>query len=201
MHPNGASNEAWATALWPDRLMAPSSLHSTASVARTVPRSGERRSRIICPARMVDWSWSNTVGTDWDRFVGHADSATTQPGGGPHLSWYGGGRWMGFALRTGRFWRGSVRPSKLRWSISAVAWPGSCLAVGDARGAEWAARRGLAGQPVRRTAVPDVDAGGRRRGQSGGSGSRRCPSSSGLWPTTSSRSIRFIRARWSSIAP
>ena len=34
MHPDGASNEAWATALWPDRLMAPSSLHSTASVAR-----------------------------------------------------------------------------------------------------------------------------------------------------------------------
>ena len=36
LHPRGASNEAWATALWPERLMAPSSLHSTASVARTI---------------------------------------------------------------------------------------------------------------------------------------------------------------------
>ena len=34
MHPGGASNETWATALWPERLMAPSSLHSTVSVAR-----------------------------------------------------------------------------------------------------------------------------------------------------------------------
>ena len=34
VHPQGATNEAWATALWPDRLMAPSSLYSTASVAR-----------------------------------------------------------------------------------------------------------------------------------------------------------------------
>ena len=32
MHPDGVSNDTWATALWPDRLMAASSLHSTASV-------------------------------------------------------------------------------------------------------------------------------------------------------------------------
>ncbi len=34
MHPGGVSNEQWATALWPDKAMAPASLHSTASAAR-----------------------------------------------------------------------------------------------------------------------------------------------------------------------
>src|SRR5579871_2265150 len=34
MHPGGAANDAWATALWPDRLMAPATLYSTASAAR-----------------------------------------------------------------------------------------------------------------------------------------------------------------------
>jgi len=36
-------HEAWATALWPDRLMAPSSLHSTASVAGGIGPSEEWR--------------------------------------------------------------------------------------------------------------------------------------------------------------
>ncbi len=49
MHPNGASNEAWATALWPDRLMAPSSLHSTASVARRSLGQRGRRHRPPAP--------------------------------------------------------------------------------------------------------------------------------------------------------
>jgi len=34
LHPNGATTDQWSTALWPDRLMAPASLHSTASAAR-----------------------------------------------------------------------------------------------------------------------------------------------------------------------
>jgi DNA-binding SARP family transcriptional activator len=34
LHRRGASNDAWATALWPDRLMAGPTLHSTASAAR-----------------------------------------------------------------------------------------------------------------------------------------------------------------------
>jgi DNA-binding SARP family transcriptional activator len=34
LHQRGASNDAWATALWPDRLMAAPTLHSTASAAR-----------------------------------------------------------------------------------------------------------------------------------------------------------------------
>ena len=40
IHPDGVSNDTWATALWPDRLMAASSLHSTASVGATIARTG-----------------------------------------------------------------------------------------------------------------------------------------------------------------
>jgi hypothetical protein len=34
LHPSGALNDTWATALWPERLMAPATLYSTASAAR-----------------------------------------------------------------------------------------------------------------------------------------------------------------------
>jgi DNA-binding SARP family transcriptional activator len=67
-HRQGARNDVWSTALWTDRCMAPSTLHSTASVARRalgraangvdhLPRSGRR-------LRLGD-----TVGTDVERFA------------------------------------------------------------------------------------------------------------------------------------
>ncbi len=73
MHPNGASNESWATALWPDRVMAPSSLHSTASVARRAlgqTRDGQDH----LPRSHGRLQLSSSVTTDWDRFVRQADS-------------------------------------------------------------------------------------------------------------------------------
>ena len=68
LHRRGARNDVWAAALWPDRCIAPSTLHSTASVARRslgqamsgadhLPRSGRR-------LRLED-----SVGTDVERFV------------------------------------------------------------------------------------------------------------------------------------
>jgi DNA-binding SARP family transcriptional activator len=145
MHPRGASNDAWATALWPDRLMAPSSLHSTASVARRalglsfggvdhLPRSHGRL------------ALGPTVGTDWDRFVKLADSG--QPA-----------RWRSaLDLVRGRPFEG-LRSSD--WPILEGIGPaiessvvdlsgrlaGACLRAGDARGAEWSARKGLLVSP------------------------------------------------------
>jgi len=64
LHHRGASNDAWATALWPDRLMAAPTLHSTASAARRalghgtlgldhLPRSHGRLQ--LAPSVVTDW--------------------------------------------------------------------------------------------------------------------------------------------------
>ncbi len=145
LHPNGASNDAWATALWPDRLMAPSSLHSTASVARrSLGRSSDGQDHL--PRSHGRLALSNTVGTDWDRFVLHADSNDT-------------GRWQGaLELVRGRPLDG-LRSSD--WPILEGIGPaieaaivdlsgrlaGWCLSEGDSLTAEWAARKGLLASP------------------------------------------------------
>jgi DNA-binding SARP family transcriptional activator len=145
MHPRGASNEAWATALWPDRLMAPSSLHSTASVARRA--LGRARDGVDhLPRSHGRLALGPTVGTDWDRFVRLAD------GGRP-------ARWRSaLDLVRGRPFEG-LRSSD--WPILEGIGPaiessvvdlsgrlaGACLRAGDARGAEWSARKGLLVSP------------------------------------------------------
>jgi len=68
MHRGGATTDQWSTALWPERVMAPSSMHSTVSAARRalgvasdgvdhLPRSHGRL------------ALGTHVATDWDRFV------------------------------------------------------------------------------------------------------------------------------------
>ncbi len=145
LHPHGASNDGWATALWPDRVMAPSSLHSTASVARRAlgqARSGQDH----LPHSHGRLALATTVGTDWDRFVALADSADTDS------------RRSALGLVRGRPFEG-LRASD--WPIlegigpaieSAVvdlscALAEDCLSADDPRGAEWAARRGLLVSP------------------------------------------------------
>ncbi len=145
MHPRGASSEAWATALWPDRLMAPSSLHSTASVARRA--LGRSRDGIDhLPRSHGRLALGPTVGTDWDRFVSLADSGRPA-------------RWRSaLELVRGRPFEG-LRSSD--WPILEGIGPaiessvvdlsgrlaGACLNAGDARGAEWSARKGLLVSP------------------------------------------------------
>lgn len=145
MHANGASNEAWATALWPDRLMAPSSLHSTASVARRALGQG-RDGLDHLPRSHGRLALARTVGTDWDRFVVLADSDRLD-------SWR-----SALQLVRGRPFEG-LRSSD--WPILEGIGPaiessvvdlsgrlsGACLGAGDPRGAEWAARKGLLVSP------------------------------------------------------
>ena len=145
VHPHGATNDAWATALWPDRIMAPSSLHSTASVARRA-LGRARNGHDHLPHSHGRLALADTVGTDWDRFVA--------PG----------------RRRRCRSWRSALELVRGRpfEGLRASDWPilegigpaiesavvdlscrlaGACLSAGDARGAEWAARRGLLVSP------------------------------------------------------
>ena len=145
MHPNGSTNEAWATALWPDRLMAPSSLHSTASVARRslgTARDGADH----LPRAHGRLTLAPTVGTDWRRF--QILAASDEPE-----------RWhAALALVRGRPFDG-IRSAD--WSILDGTAPamesaivdlsgrlaGERLRAGDPRGAELSARKGLLASP------------------------------------------------------
>lgn len=71
MHPEGAVPDAWATALWPDRLMAPATRHSTVSAARRalgrstsgaehLPRAGARL--VLAPGVTTDWAQFRALG-------------------------------------------------------------------------------------------------------------------------------------------
>jgi DNA-binding SARP family transcriptional activator len=145
MHPHGATNEAWATALWPDRLMAPSSLHSTASVARRslgTARDGTDH----LPRAHGRLALASTVGTDWTRF--QVLAASDEPR-----------HWLSaLSLVRGRPFDG-IRSAD--WSILDGTAPaiesaivdlsgrlaGERLRAGDPRGAELSARKGLLASP------------------------------------------------------
>jgi DNA-binding SARP family transcriptional activator len=145
MHPKGASNEVWATALWPDRLMAPSSLHSTASVARrSLGQSVDGTDHL--PRSHGRLALAGTVSTDWDRFVTLARSDRAE-------------LWReALLLVRGRPFEG-LRSSD--WPILEGIAPAIEAAVVDlsgrlagtylrrrnSQGAEWAARRGLVVSP------------------------------------------------------
>lgn len=73
LHPRGACTQDWATALWPDRLMAPATLHSTASCARRVlGRSPSGHDHL--PRSHGRLQLSRSVTTDWQRLCAMADS-------------------------------------------------------------------------------------------------------------------------------
>jgi DNA-binding SARP family transcriptional activator len=141
MHRNGASTDQWATALWPDRVMAPASLHSTASAARRalgISRSGEDH----LPRSHGRLALGAGVKTDWDGFV--RLSRLTQP-----QEWR-----SALELVRGRPFEGVRVPDwalleGITATIEAVVVDVSCryaelcLSNSNPAEAEWAARQGL----------------------------------------------------------
>jgi len=145
MHPSGASNDAWATALWPDRLMASSSLHSTASVARR-SLGHDRDGRDHLPKAHGRLRLAESVDSDWSRFVELANRNAAR-------------QWReGLELVRGRLFDGlrssdwpvleGIAPA-MEATIVDVAGrlAGAYLQQGNASGAEWAARKGLLVSP------------------------------------------------------
>jgi len=145
LHPRGVSSEAWATALWPDRLMAPPTLHSTVSAARrSLGRSRQGWDHL--PRRHGALQLAPTVTTDWRRLCDLA--GTPDP-----RAWQ-----QGLSLVRGRPFDGLRSPD---WSVLegiaaeveegvvqlAIRVADQCLVAGDGRGAALAARRGLLVSP------------------------------------------------------
>ena len=140
-HSRGAASDKWATALWPDRLMAPASLHSTASAARRslgTSKSGEDH----LPRSHGRLALGPGVRSDWAHFV---ELAGTED---PEL-WR-----LALTLIRGRPFEGLRSPD---WTLLegvvatmeavvvdlSLRLAENSLSMGRSDGAEWAARQGL----------------------------------------------------------
>jgi DNA-binding SARP family transcriptional activator len=148
MHRRGVSSDEWPAALWPDRMVAEPTRHSTVSAARrALGRDAEGRDHLPrCNRRL---RLATTVATDWERF-----QQLAQAGGpaGPS-AW-----WAALQLVRGRPFEGlracdwtvlegieaHVQDSVVQLAIRLAH---HLLAGGDGRGAELAVRRGLAASP------------------------------------------------------
>lgn len=145
MHRRGATSDAWAAALWPERLMASPTVYSIASAARRAlgrSRCGEDH----LPRRHGRLQLSPTVGTDWERLCQLA--AGLDPEGWERA----------LSLVRGRPFQGLRDPD---WTVLegiaaevedgvvdlALRLAERRLAAGDGRRAAWAARRGLLASP------------------------------------------------------
>jgi len=145
MHRRGVSTERWATALWPDRLPAAPTLHSTSSDARrALGRSVAGADHL--PRRQGSLRLAQTVGCDRDRLVGlagSADPAAWRTG----LSLVRGRpfedlRWPDWTVLEGH--AAATEDAVVRLATRLAEHE---LARGDGGAAEWAVRRGLSASP------------------------------------------------------
>jgi DNA-binding SARP family transcriptional activator len=144
-HRQGARNDVWATALWTDRCIAASTLHSTASVARRalgrsangsehLPRGGRR-------LRLAD-----TVGTDVEQFVRAA--ADPGPAGWKNaLALVRGRPFDGLQLGDWAVLDGTQAQLESMVVDTALKAAEHFLARGSGEEAAWVIRRGLLANP------------------------------------------------------
>jgi DNA-binding SARP family transcriptional activator len=144
-HRQGVRTDVWAAALWTERRIAPSTLHSTSSVARrSLGRSKSGVDHLPRRGRLL--RLESTVGTDVDRFA--RDAATPEPE-----------RWMdALRLVRGRVFDGlglcdwavldgtqaQVESMVVDTALKAAA---HYLRRGQGEEAEWVVRRGLRVSP------------------------------------------------------
>ncbi len=141
MHRRGASSEQWATALWPDKIMAAASLHSTASAARRSLGASSNGDDHL-PRAHGRLALAPTVRSDWSRFLALSQEEDPQ-------SWR-----RAMELIRGRPFDGLRAPDwvlleGISANVEAVVvdlasrYAEYCLSAGDPSEAEWSARQGL----------------------------------------------------------
>lgn len=140
-HRRGASNEKWATALWPDRLMAPASLHSTASAARRslgTSINGEDH----LPRSHGRLTLGDGVRSDWDRFSELA-TASEPESWRAALELIRGRPFEGLRSQDWTLLEGIVATIEAVVVDLATRFAELCIANGRYSEAEWSARKGL----------------------------------------------------------
>ena len=146
MHPGGATGDQWATHLWPNRSMAPASLHSTASAAPARALGSTATGEDHLPRSHGRLTLGPGVATDWDRFC--RLSSSSDP-----ASWrralelirglpFEGLRSTDWAV----FSHVQANIESLVVDVS-VRRAEHCMDDEDPSGAEWSARKGLLVSP------------------------------------------------------
>jgi hypothetical protein len=145
VHPGGVSNEQWATALWPERAMAPASLHSTASAARrSLGTTSSQEDHL--PRSRGRLALGPGVRTDWDQFVDLSQSSLPRDWR-KALSLIRGRPFDGIRSPDWVVLEGIVATVEAVVVDLACRFATHCLEVFDAPGAEWAARQALRVSP------------------------------------------------------
>jgi DNA-binding SARP family transcriptional activator len=144
-HRQGARSDAWSTALWTERRIAPSTLHSTASVARQALGRSQAGAEHL-PRNGQTLRLADTVGSDVERFALAAADPDPE-------------RWMdALALVRGRPFEGlhladwsilEGTQAQLEKMVADTSLRTAELALERRHGeeAEWAIRRGLRVSP------------------------------------------------------
>jgi DNA-binding SARP family transcriptional activator len=144
-HPGGVTNDVWSAALWPDRAVAPSTVHSTVSVARrALGRSADGTDHLTrCRGRL---RLGHTVGTDIDRFAA-ATSSTDPSRWTEALDLVRGRLFDGLTLSDWTVLDGTAAELEAMVVRTALRGAEAALGCGSADEAEWLIRRALRVSP------------------------------------------------------
>jgi DNA-binding SARP family transcriptional activator len=145
LHPRGATNDVWSAALWPDRSVASSTVHSTTSVARrALGRSPDGCHHLT--RRGGRLGLGPAVGTDAERFARAA--ASPDPARWREaLSLVRGQLFEGLALADWAVLEGIYAELESMVVATALKAADEALLRGQGEEAEWMIRRGLRVSP------------------------------------------------------
>jgi DNA-binding SARP family transcriptional activator len=144
-HRQGVRNDVWGTALWPDRTIAPSTLHSTASVARRALGQSKGGSEHL-PRGGRHLRLAGSVGSDVERFARLA-------GGAEPVQWMSaldlvrGRPFEGLVLSDWTVLDGTQAEVETMVVDTALRGAGHYLDRGRGAEAEWMIRRALRASP------------------------------------------------------